>query len=133
MVKGKKKPKVPFWKKLDPELQSIATHIGKMTDNMKLNDWADLGIIAGLAYLSYDVTQDLRGALIGPIGYKLATTMGGTPPLSQIAGLTILAALGMASFREAGSEGASLRLGEYEFPLGFPFMPRGPYVSAARR
>lgn len=36
-------------------------------------------------------------ALIGPIGYRLATTMGGTPPVSQIAGLAVLAALGVTT------------------------------------
>jgi len=39
----------------------------------------------------------LPNAFVGPIGLKLATTMGGTPPISQISGLIILSALGLAT------------------------------------
>lgn len=37
----------------------------------------------------------LRNALIGMLGYRLATTSGGTPPVSQIAGLSILGVIGL--------------------------------------
>lgn len=87
---------------LQDPLDSIMTHLGLAVDKMKLNDWADLGIIGALAYLGYDLSKDWRGMLIGPIGYKLATTMGGTPPVSQIAGLTTLAVLGIASGASTG-------------------------------
>lgn len=39
----------------------------------------------------------IPNAFVGPIGLKLATTMGGTPPISQISGLLILSALGLAT------------------------------------
>lgn len=42
-------------------------------------------------------TDTLISTLVGPIGLKLATTTGGTPPLSQIAGLATLAALGLVT------------------------------------
>jgi len=44
----------------------------------------------------------LPNAFVGPIGLKLATTQGGTPPVSQISGLLILSALGLASLSGLG-------------------------------
>jgi len=44
----------------------------------------------------------LPNAFVGPIGLKLATTQGGTPPISQISGLIILSALGVATMSGLG-------------------------------
>ena len=52
--------------------------------------------IGGCGYLGYKALNDKwEGAIFGIVGYKLATTMGGTPPLSQISGLGILATIGL--------------------------------------
>lgn len=75
--------------------ESICNHIGKIIDNATPMQLAEISLMAGLAWLGYDATKDLRGSLAGVLGYKLATTMGGTPPVSQIAGLAILAYLGL--------------------------------------
>ena len=94
----KKKVKEPFWKKLNPELQHIGKHIGKIIDNSSLKDVTDVAMMGALAYLGYEHFKNPAGALIGPLGYKLATTMGGQPPASQIAGLAILGAMGLAYY-----------------------------------
>jgi hypothetical protein len=74
--------------------ESIMSHIGKAADNMSLKDWAELALMGGIAYAGYSV-GGIPGLIIGPLGYKLATTMGGTPPVSQIAGLGILGGIGL--------------------------------------
>lgn len=78
-----------------PLEESTREHIGKLIDNLKL-DPVDVLIYLGLGALSYDAFgKTPAAALVGPIGYKLATTMGGTPPVSQVAGLAILGSLGL--------------------------------------
>jgi len=94
----KKKEKLPFWKKLGPEFKNIGDHIGKIIDNSSLKDVSDVAIMGALAYVGYQHFKSPQGALIGPLGYKLATTMGGQPPASQIAGLAILGAMGLAAY-----------------------------------
>jgi hypothetical protein len=96
--KQAKKEKLPFWKKVGPELEHLFEHLGKTADNMRINDWADLAIIGGLAYLGYKEFKNPAGLLVGPIAYKLATTMGGTPPVSQISGLVILGSMGIINY-----------------------------------
>jgi len=165
----------PFWKKLSPEIKSLTDHLGHFVDNLKVNDLADLAILASLAYLSFDklgkqtikekktetyisgyrtvsrgtlfpagyigpgmeretgpyvtyeepiystreveverIQYNPAAALYGPIGYKLATTMGGTPPVSQIAGLAALVGLGVAY-----AAGAYIDIG-YGLKIGIP-------------
>lgn len=90
-----KKKKEPFWKKGPPELQHIATHIGHMMDNMKANDAAELILLGAFAVLGYKAWGPY-GIASGPLAYKLSTTMGGTPPVSQIAGLLMLMEMGLS-------------------------------------
>jgi len=45
----------------------------------------------------------IPNAFIGPLGLKLATTQGGTPPISQISGLIVLSALGVATMTGLGT------------------------------
>ncbi|TET65060.1 hypothetical protein E3J49_02605 [Candidatus Bathyarchaeota archaeon] len=93
--KRKRKTKLPFWKKTkNPELASLAAHIGKIIDNTSVKDLADLAILGGCAYYGHQILGG-AGALVGAVGYKLSTTMGGSPPVSQIAGLGILASIGV--------------------------------------
>ena len=97
--------------------ESIAAHIGKFGDRITLDDL--LAIAVGIWGAVH--TQWPAHFLTGAIGYKLARTMGGTPPVSQIAGLSILGALGLVGLGEG-----------YEFKL-FPGTPAkglqitGPY------
>jgi hypothetical protein len=110
MPKKPKKERLPFWKseKLPPEVRSFFAHIGKAADNMTHTQWSELLLYGGLAMASIKAGYELRGkkldlasiptdALVGPIALKLATTMGGSPPVSQIAGLSTLVTLGLAS------------------------------------
>lgn len=96
MAKGSRarKKKDPFWKKLDPELQHIGKHIGKIVDNTSLKDVADIAVLLGCSYYGYK-TMGNHGLIVGAVGYKLATTRGGAPPVSQIAGLGVLGAIGL--------------------------------------
>jgi hypothetical protein len=75
---------------------SLKSHIGKILDNMHMNP-VDAAIAAACAYLGYDTTKNWQGALAGIVSYKLATTMGGTPPVSQIVGVIGLGTLGLAN------------------------------------
>lgn len=100
-MKKAKNAKLPFWKK-DPVIASVSSHLGKIIDNTNLKDWFECLIMAGIAYGGYKIAEKnnwdyFMTIITGEIGYKLATTMGGTPPLSQIAGLSILAALGISA------------------------------------
>lgn len=90
-----KQKRMPFWKRGGPEIEHIATHIGKMADNMTLNDVVDLGLTGVFAYLGYKA-WGVYGIPTGPLAYKLATTRGGTPPASQIAGLLMLLEMGIS-------------------------------------
>lgn len=90
MVKEKKK-KQPFWKKTSPELKHVTDHIGKVIDNSKLSDFLDFTINAGLAYAGFRVFNDWKGALIGPIALKLATSRN---LVAGSAGVIMLTGLG---------------------------------------
>lgn len=94
MAKKTKSIKKPFWKKLDPELKHIATHIGKIIDNTNLSQIQDFILNIGLAYAGYELAQDWRGALVGPVGLKLAESGNAA---SGAAGVAALTALGFAS------------------------------------
>ena len=90
----KKKEKQPFWKKGPPELQHLATHIGHIIDNSNAGQLADLAMIGAFAALGYKA-WGVYGIPTGPLAYKLACTMGGTPPVSQITGLLMLLEMGI--------------------------------------
>ncbi len=67
--------------------------MGKAIDSGKLPSYL---IDVGLAILGIQVFGDWSGALYGPIAFRLALAPGGTPPISQIAGIAGLASLGLA-------------------------------------
>ena len=60
-------------------------------------DLAEVALMGALAYAGYQTFKDWRGALLGPVSLKLATTTGGTPPAAQIAGITGLGMLGVSA------------------------------------
>jgi len=55
-------------------------------------------IALGVGAWAWKHSGEPASLLAGMVGYKLATTPGGTPPVSQIAGLTVLSAIGAAPF-----------------------------------
>src|SRR2546422_7661347 len=113
---------------MDGFLESGRDHTGRILDNTRLNEFIDTSILLGCAYFGARAAQRALdspdaeaiggGALAGMIGYKLATTFGGTPPVSQIAGLGILASIGVtdlignpveAIIDALGAEAASIK------------------------
>jgi len=91
-MKAKIEGKKAFWKRKQTEQESsISDHIGKLVDRLSLDDMLALGIGAWGAIH----TESLEGFLTALLGYKLATTEGGTPPVSQIAGIGLLAFTGL--------------------------------------
>ena len=67
-------------------------------DRSTIKDVADVGLMGALAWLGYERFKDWKGALLGPVSLKLATTPGGgfAVPVSQVAGLAGLLLLGAA-------------------------------------
>lgn len=76
-------------------LERIAIHIGKIIDNTSVKDLAEVGLMASLAYAGYEVWGDWKASLFGPVALKLAQSPGGTPPVSQLAGVAGLSYLGL--------------------------------------
>jgi len=91
------KPKHKITKGLPADIRELADsgidHLGTMLDNMKVSDWVDAAPYLAVAYLGYQAKNDPRDAAIAMVGLKLATSMGGTPPISQITGLAILSGM----------------------------------------
>ena len=86
MVKSKKL-------RLEQKIEEI------LTDPEKILKYFEALAYLGIAYYGYRAANHPSGAVAGIIGLKLATTMGGTPPVSQIAGLSILGAIGALNIR----------------------------------
>lgn len=95
----KSKRREPFWKSLGPDFRHVTDHIGHVIDNSKVSDFIDVAIYGGLAYVGADVYKDIRGALIGPIGLKLAQSGN---IVSGAAGLAILGVLGLSVVAPTG-------------------------------
>jgi len=93
---AKRKPRKGFTRSNKEWDESIAEHIGKFIDRMTVKDVEELLLNAGLAYAGYQLYKDWKGLLHGPIALRLARTWGGTPPISQIAGVAGLLTLGLA-------------------------------------
>jgi len=93
MVKEKRKRK-PFWKKYGPEWKHVTDHVGKVIDNSNLSQVIEALLYGGLAFQGASVMKDIRGAIIGPIGLKLAMSAN---IVSGASGVAILAGLGLAS------------------------------------
>jgi hypothetical protein len=72
-------------------LDSLAMHAGKLLDRMSLDDLISVGV--GLWGGLW--TNNPLGFATGLLGYRLARTEGGMPPVSQMAGLAMLAFTGI--------------------------------------
>jgi len=94
---SKKQSRKGFKRSQEEWEESIATHIGKFFDNLKLDDFITL-LVGGWAGYA---TEDPVNILTGMIGYKLART-DGIP--SQVVGLGMLGFLGLAAIPEAFRE-----------------------------
>lgn len=93
-----KKPKQAFWKKWGPESKEITDHIGHAIDNGHIIDYLLYG---SLALIGAQATQDIRGALIGPIGLKLALSGN---DIAGASGILILATLGLTELGISGKD-----------------------------
>jgi hypothetical protein len=110
-------------------LSSARDHVGKILDNVNgstVKDGIESVMLLALAAQSYKVFNGQKNgvetALIGPVGFKLATAPGsGTPPVSQIAGLGILSALGVTSL-----------VGQTSFVAGNPTNPVNTSIKSAQ-
>lgn len=69
--------------------ESLREHIGKAVDRM---DPVDGLLYGAVAYVGYDLTKDWKGALIGPIALKLATSPS---EIAAVAGIAALGSLGL--------------------------------------
>jgi len=87
--------KKPIWKRAGKEIEHASAHLGKIFDNSNAREIIDMIAAMGSAYLGATTLNKYptRGALMGLISYKLATTEGN---LAQAAGLTGLLMLGAA-------------------------------------
>lgn len=114
------KDKSTFFK--DP-LESISVHLGKIIDKSSVKDVVEGILMGALALRAYQVFEgNIDAPIVACIGYKLATTMGGTPPASQIAGLAILGSIGYVSI--TGTEGVMKIPGtDISIPIGKPILP----------
>ena len=94
--------KEPFWKKIkNPELQRLAEHIGKITDNTSWKDFADLFLMLAITGLGWqasnvlgikDLKTKISVALSAPVAYKLATSPN---LIAGASGTVYLATLGL--------------------------------------
>ena len=89
---GKKKRKNKGRLKAEKVVEQFIDWIKKQNPK----DLAELALMGGLAYAGYEAFKDWKGALLGPVSYKLATAPGGTPPVAQITGVAGLTTLGLA-------------------------------------
>jgi len=89
---NKKKVKLPFWKKWGPEATHITDHAGHIIDNSNVSQLVEALLYLGTAYVGVEATGDIRGALIGPIGLKLASSMN---LAAGTAGVLVLTTLGL--------------------------------------
>lgn len=116
--KRRKKPRKGFTRSKKEWEESAAGHIGKFIDRLRPADIIDLIALLGISYYGYELTHDARGPIVGAIGYKLATTMGGTPPVAQIAGLSILGAMGLTILGKMAPY--SIDIAGFQIPQALP-------------
>jgi len=86
----KRKPRKGFTRSRKEWEESLATHIGKVVDNLSGKDLADLALVGGLAYLGYYHLKNPVGLLYGPVCLKLATSMNSTAGIAGTLGLVSL-------------------------------------------
>lgn len=86
----------------DPEAQkrfeSLMRKAGLTLKDIGVDKLGELAAYVGVGLLGYETFNDWKGALFGLVSLKLASSPGGTPPVSQVSGLIGLASLGIASF-----------------------------------
>ena len=79
---------------MGPELKHVSDHIGSVIDNSRAQDLVNAFLNIGLAYAGYEIFRDWKGALLGPISLKLATSNN---LAAGTAGVVGLASLGLAA------------------------------------
>jgi len=91
MVKRKKKEKLPFWKKLDPEFKHVADHLGKAIDNSNIKQLTDAFLYGAAAYFGFKAFG-FNGLMVGPIALKLAMAENIVPATSGVVTLALIGA-----------------------------------------
>lgn len=99
--KRKRKPRKGFSRSKKEWEETIASHIGKAIDRFTIDDFLTIGVgIWGGLHM-----EDPLAGLVAAIGYRLASRpIGGTPPVAQIAGVSMLAAIGIGGLPMMGEE-----------------------------
>lgn len=108
--KPKRKPRKGFTRKAKDWEESIATHIGKIIDNLKAEDILNLVTAVSVSYFGYDAakrvgandTDALKGSAIGLISYQLAKQPNMAAGASGVVGL---ASIGVCQFVNPFSSG----------------------------
>ena len=77
-----------IWKQT-PEMERIAGHIGRFVDRL---DPIDTLVTVGASYMGYQFNNDISGAILGAISYKLARARNIVAGAAGVAGLTLIGA-----------------------------------------
>jgi len=83
----------------------------------------------------FELRDRILGGATGVLGYQLATTQGGTPPVSQIAGLGILASIGLINVKhlpEDMQQGMALVSPATAVVIGDPLAALSPLYGLGR-
>jgi len=112
-----RKPKKKNLKKLGKKAEKLLTRFKKrfpeLIQNTTAKDWAELAIMGAVGILGWDTFKDWKGGVFGVVSYKMATTPGGTPPVSQVVGVAGLATIGVCSlYQEKINEAIKVLNGE---------------------
>ena len=121
-TKKPKKEKKPFWKKLPPELQRVADHIGKSIDNGHILDYIAAGICAYAGYHAGEEMQqpiEVKAGLAasGLIAYQLSKSMN---LVAGASGVAYLASLGLISAWNPMRQGAQEAWQQFAETIGQP-------------
>lgn len=81
---------------LTEKLSSFTGKLQEFCSKVPLDRLGEGLILGGTAYYGYKALKE-KGLVIGPLGYKLATSMGGNPPIAKGLGLLLLANIGLVN------------------------------------
>jgi len=144
--KHPKKPRKGFTRSKKEWEESVSGHIGKFIDRINFKDIPNILMYGGCGYYGYKAFgNNIMGAIIGMVGLKLATAPAAethfsigsplfnveVPISSQIAGLSILTAIGISNLFTGKRADDLLRrlgdLGEYKPPVEGQLIRPGTY------
>ncbi len=97
---GSSRSKLPFWKKLDPELKHVSDHLGKMLDNSNVGQLIDALLYGSAAYFGFKAFG-FNGLMVGPIALKLAMAENIVPATSGVVTLALIGAANTSPVQDA--------------------------------